>query len=326
MKKSCNYFPFLSKVTMPFCVVLLLFFCSTVFAEQLHYSKNKKENVYQFNYQWLDFSGNEQHLSFDLPTEALFNRFRDFRAYRPKLAEKAILRAIRKEWNQQSIPGVVVKFPRNNTNDKIAISGRDQQKVEAAYQQLNKIEQQCRSTYFKENFYHTFTTHDHITAVKPNHVSIANVSVDDLKTIKPIILETVSIKNIRKVTNYVLAFVQSIPYSTLESRVSSSGAGFNTPLKVLWENQGDCDSKATLTVALLRALMPRIPMRLIFIEQHALIAIAIPEMADEVTIVEDGISFVLADPTGPALLPLGQLTTDTEQIILSGHYVSEAFY
>ena len=151
------------------------------------------------------------------------------------------------------------------------------------------------------------------------------MKIADLKIIKPLILEKVSIKNIRKVTNYVLSFIQNIPYSPLDSRISSSGAGFNTPLKLLWENQGDCDSKVTLTASLLRALMPRISMVLVFIDQHAFIGIAIPPNGDEIAIIENGVTYVLAEPTGPALLPLGELAPSSEQAIYNGHYITQHY-
>ncbi|MCI2285671.1 hypothetical protein L3081_22700 [Colwellia sp. MSW7] len=134
-----------------------------------------------------------------------------------------------------------------------------------------------------------------------------------------------SIKNIRKVTDYVLSFVQNIPYATLESRVTSSGTGFNSPAKLLWENQGDCDSKVTLTATILRALMPRIPMVMIFIDQHAFIGIATPATTGEMTIEYQGVNYLLGEPTGPGLYKLGKLAPESELAINQGRYVVEPF-
>jgi hypothetical protein len=120
--------------------------------------------------------------------------------------------------------------------------------------------------------------------------------------------------------------VQSIPYSPLESRITSSGAGFNPPAKLLWENQGDCDSKMTLSATILRALMPRIDMVMIYIDQHALIGIAITGEAGEMTIDYQGITYLLAEPTGPALYPLGTLTPESELAVDQGRYIAEAFH
>jgi hypothetical protein len=114
--------------------------------------------------------------------------------------------------------------------------------------------------------------------------------------------------------------------STLESRITSSGSGFNPPLQVLWENQGDCDSKMTLTAALLRALMPRIDMTLIYIDGHAFIGIDIPGQANEVTIEHNEVKYLLAEPTGPALLPLGTLAPESELAINQGHYIAQDYH
>jgi len=323
MKKCLFYRSILSN---QLAVLVLAFFLSlNAQAEQLHFSKVKQAEGYQFNYQWLDHQQNQQSISFLLTKEALFDRFRSFRAYKTEFAEKAIFQAIKKEWKNSPIEGVQVEFPQSKKDRNIQIKGRNQDKVQQAYKKLAQLEQQCTSDYLADNYYQKFTTHDQITAIKPNHVKIANASVADLKVIKPLILDKVSIKNIRKVTDYVLSFVQSIPYSTLESRVTSSGAGFNTPLKLLWENQGDCDSKVTLTAAMLRGLMPRIAMVLVFVDQHAFIGIAIPPEEGEITIVEENVTYVLAEPTGPALIELGHLSASSEQAIYNGHYITEKY-
>lgn len=325
MKKSLFYRYLLVNQSIALTFILVVVWSVTAQAEQLHFSKIKQTDGYQFNYQWRDHQNSPQSISFLLSKEVLFDRFRNFRAYKAEFAEKAIFQAIKKEWKKSPIEGIQIKFPQSKSEKNIKISGHNQDNVNKAYQKLAQLEQQCTNNYLAENFYQKFTTHDQITAIKPNHVKIANASVVDLRIIKPLILEKVSIKNIRKVTDYVLSFVQSIPYSTLESRVTSSGAGFNTPLKVIWENQGDCDSKVTLTAAMLRGLMPRIAMILVFVDQHAFIGIAIPPEVGEITIVENDVTYVLAEPTGPALISLGHLSASSEQAIYNGHYITEKY-
>ena len=310
-------------------IYLLLFIClsfiTDIQAQQLQFSKQKIEQGYHFSYQWLDNTKTQQSLDFSLTETALFDRFRKFKTYQPTLVKKVIYQAIQKHLQQTPIAGVQVIFPKNSHNQNIEIKGRNQAQVNQAYQKVSQLEQKFSQQYLTDNYYHQFTTYDQITGVKPHHTAIANASIGDLKTIKPLILDKVSIQNIRLVTNYVLGFVQNIPYSTLESRISSSGAGFNPPLKVLWENQGDCDSKMTLTAAILRALMPRISMVFVYSEQHAFIGIAIPPEAGDMTVTENDMTYVLAEPTGPALLNLGKLSPASEQAIYRGHYGLEVY-
>ena len=295
-------------------------------AQQLSFNKVLKGEDYHFSYKWLDYNQEQQTFSFVLTQQALFERFRGFKSYQAAFAEKTIIRNIKKEIRQHPIRGAQVFYRQENGKYILDIKGRDDEKVAQAYQQLSQLEQRVTKEFFTDNYYQHFISHDQVSGIKVNHIDVANDSVADLKRLKPIILEKVSIKNIRKVSNFVLGFVQNIPYSTLESRLTSSGAGFNPPTKLLWENQGDCDSKMTLTAAILRALMPRIDMALIYIDAHAFIGIAIPAQGDEVSINYQGVDYLLAEPTGPALLPLGQLAPESEMAINQGRYVVEKYH
>jgi hypothetical protein len=306
--------------------ILVLFFMSKVQAEQLNFSKKKVEQGYNFHYQWLDHAKSKQEINFTLSNKGLFERFRNFKTYQNNYAQKTILRRIKKNMKKNPIAGVQVFYKQHHDQFTIEVKGRDSDKVANAYRDIVELEDMVTSKYFQETYYQTFTNHEQINGIKVDHVSIANNSVADLKPLKPIILDKVSIQNIRKATNYVLAFVQSIPYSTLESRMTSSGAGFSPPLRMLWENQGDCDSKMTLTAALLRALMPRIEMALIFIDGHAFIGINIPAEAGETTIIHEEVTYLLAEPTGPALLPLGKLAPESELAINQGHYSVQNYH
>jgi hypothetical protein len=306
------------------CLCLLLTFSAN--AKQISFSKQPQDDHYIFNYQWLDHDNQQQSLSFALTKAALFERFRMLKSYNSEFTHKSIMRNVKEQLKEKPLSGVQAFFVQKNGEMVIQIKGLNNKDVTLGYQQVKEMEQEASNQFFKDNYYQLFTTHDEQAGVKVNHVSIANDSVADFKVVKPIILEKVSIKNVRKVTNYVLSFVQTIPYSTLESRITSSGAGFNPPAKLLWENQGDCDSKMTLTATILRALMPRISMAMIYIDQHAFIGIGIPAKAGEMSIEHQGVNYLLGEPTGPALYKLGQLAPESELAVNQGRYVAEAFH
>jgi len=307
-------------------MAILLLFTVNGQAEQVSFNKKKVDNGYSFQYQWLDHNARAQSINFSLNQKGLFERFRNFKTYQSRYAQKAILRRIKKHMMRNPISGVQIVYRQQQDKFFIEAKGLDTNKVAKAYQTITTIENKITNEYLKDSYYQPFIDHQHNSGIKVDHVSIANDSVGDLKSLKPIILNHVSIQNIREVTNYVLAFIQSIPYNTLESRITSSGAGFSPPLKVLWENQGDCDSKMALTAALLRALMPRIEMVLIYIDGHAFIGINIPGQGKEVSIEHNNVRYLLADPTGPALLPLGALSPESELAINQGHYVAEDYH
>lgn len=295
-------------------------------AKQISFSKQLQDDHYQFNYQWLDHDNVQQSMSFALTKPALFQRFRTLRGYQGDFAQKTIIRAVKQQLKEDPLQGAQAFFLQQNGKMVVQVKGSDDEQVALAYQKVKEIEQAATIEYFKNNYYQFFSTPEQVSGVKIDHTRIANDSVADFKALKPVILDQVSIKNIRKVTDYVLSFVQSIPYTTLESRVTSSGAGFNSPAKLLWENQGDCDSKVTLTATILRALMPRIEMAMIYIDQHAFIGIAVPANAGEMTIKYQGVNYLLGEPTGPAPYRLGKLAPESELAINQGRYVAEKFH
>lgn len=306
--------------------ILMICFPSTVWAKQLDFSKQTTDQQVQFNYQWLDQAKQAQSLSFSINRTTLFDRFRNFKAYKAKHVRKYVNHQLRKKLRKSPIADVQVKFVNQGQNLQLDISGQNQTTVDQAYQTIAQIEKELVNEYLTRNFYTQFHSYNNNNAIKPDHVRFAQESVADLAVLKPLILNNVSIQRIREVSDYVLGFIQSIPYATLESRVTSTGAGFNPPLQTLWQNQGDCDSKVTLTAAILRALMPRIKMMLVFIDNHALLALNIPKEGDELTITVDGVAYVLAEPTGPAMMRVGEVSPDAEFAIRNGRYYAEAFF
>ncbi len=312
--------------TIKILLCLFLLLPNLVKAKQISFSKQLQDEQYLFNYQWIDHDSKPQSMRFSLTKPALFERFRVLRSYQSEFAQKTIMHTVRKQLRKQPLHGAQAFFLQQDGKMIVQVKGLEDKDVAIAYQKVKEIEQEATSQYFKKNYYQLFTTHDQQTGIKVNHVSIANDSVADFKVLKPIILDTIEVENVRKVTNYILGFVQSIPYSTLESRITSSGAGFNPPAKLLWENQGDCDSKMTLTATILRALMPRIAMAMIYIDQHAFIGIAIPAETGEMMIEHKGISYLLGEPTGPALYRLGTLAPESELAVNQGRYVVEPFH
>jgi len=305
--------------------VIILCLTSVVHASQLEFSRHTTAKSVVFNYAWRDHYQAIQRLTFSLPKKDVFNRFRNLKVFKPKFAEQYVEQQLRQNITNHPVPNVTVALNSNPDDTHISVSGSDQQQIAQVRAKLNALQQKFYTEYLAANDYQLLSMPDNTSGVIPNHSAIAHASVDDLKDIKSIILAKVSIRNIRKVTNYVLGFVQNIPYATLTSRISASGSGFNPPLKLLYENQGDCDSKMTLTIAILRSLMPRIKLAFVYINHHALIGINIEPKADEITITQNNIVFVLAEPTGPAMYPLGKVAPMSKQAILHHLYVAKIF-
>ncbi|MDP2305155.1 MAG: hypothetical protein Q8P18_03930 [Pseudomonadota bacterium] len=102
-----------------------------------------------------------------------------------------------------------------------------------------------------------------------------------------------------------LAFVQGLPYERV------TRATFAPPLALLREERGDCDEKATLYAALLRAAMPGLPVAVVTLDQHAIVVLGLPPRGADRAVTVDGATWIVAEPAGPALHPLGVLAPKT---------------
>ncbi|MBL4910542.1 MAG: hypothetical protein JKX78_11090 [Alteromonadaceae bacterium] len=306
-------------------LMFYIFFSSLSYAKQTSFNKKVIGDKIQFNYQWIDYKRKLQNLNFVLAKTAVFDRFRQFKTYKSEFSEAYIHRELQTCIQKQPLKGVRVVFNKVQGHTKINIRGKNPLDVNNAYGEIEKLQSKFFDQYLAKNNYQRFTNYNGVKAVKPDHVNIAAQSVKDLAVFKKLVLEKVAVENIRKVSDFVLSFVQSIPYSKLESRITSSGAGFVPPLTLLFQNQGDCDSKVTLTAAILRALMPRINMVIVYIKQHALFGIELMPEGDELSINVDGSTYLLSEPTGPASYPLGQVAEVSKQAILAGLYSTDKF-
>jgi hypothetical protein len=124
----------------------------------------------------------------------------------------------------------------------------------------------------------------------------------------------------RDLINYIMHFWQSIPYDELENRYTSNGAGFETPYGILAGNKGDCDSKAVALAATLRSLYPNLRLTMVYVPDHAFIGIGLPQGPHDYALrLGDG-TYVLADPTGPSFMNLGQVADHALTALNSGQF------
>ena len=113
----------------------------------------------------------------------------------------------------------------------------------------------------------------------------------------------------RAYTNQVLAFVQAIPYEG--SAVSRDT--WRPPLAVLAGNRGDCDSKVTLFLAIMRAAYPEMDLAAVLVPGHALAAVDI-DVGDKDAVVGNGRRrLVVAEAVGPDLSRVGWVEGRSER-------------
>jgi len=112
-----------------------------------------------------------------------------------------------------------------------------------------------------------------------------------------------------------LAFVQSIPYNTLQTREVNTGMGFLLPSASIDLNRGDCDTKSVVLAAILKTLLPRRSSILVVLRKHALLAVDLPVREGDRFLQIGGRKYLLVEPAGPGLYPVGKIEKDSARQI-----------
>lgn len=95
-----------------------------------------------------------------------------------------------------------------------------------------------------------------------------------------------------------LNFLQSIPYDALER----NDFGMFTPVRMLAEKRGDCESKQVYMAGLLKKLYPDRSVALVLLpdKEHIVSAVEMPEAPSNLKYIKDGKSYLIVDATGPS--------------------------
>lgn len=182
---------------------------------------------------------------------------------------------------------------------------------------VQELEREVRDAYIAERYY----TYAKENVLMPDHARIATIYSARVQPLAQALLGQLAAgASARDVMNLALSFFQTIPYNTLKDRYTSSGAGFETPLRMLAENRGDCDSKSVGYLSVLRHYYPELGLLMVYTPYHAFVGINIPPRSGDVSIEVDGLSYVLAEPVGPALIPLGKVSDESLRELKKGLY------
>ncbi|MFT5161820.1 MAG: hypothetical protein ACI9FJ_000386 [Alteromonadaceae bacterium] len=311
-------------VVFPSLIMLVVAF-QPAQAQQLAFKKARLGSQTQFEYRWKDIDNNSQTLKFSLENKALFSRFRNFKAYQVATVQRTILVGLKKATAKLDPKEVNVTFINRYNDIEIKVTGTDTKQLDRVITGLNQIRDKIQGQFLSKNYYNLLTDKFGQAGAKPDHVRFVNESLVDMQPIATAILSQKANLKGRQLTEYVLGFVQSIPYSTLESRLESNGAGFSPPLRLLSNNQGDCDSKVTLMAALLGAIYPNNKTVIIYLPEHALIGVQMGHRNADKIVKLEGRTYILAEPTGPAMIPLAEIAKSSEFFIDGQQFSHEIF-
>lgn len=294
-------------------------------AKQLSFRKDKQATQTHFEYRFVDHKRQTQQLSFTLDNATMFNRFRKFKGYKPERMQQTVLMTLKKAAAKVDRKKVDIQFIEHADRFEMKLSGDDQQLTDNTLKTLLKMKAETQEKYVKRAYYNVLVNQQGTSGIKPDHVRFANESRKDILALTNAIKKANPNLRGRRLIEYILAFVQSIPYSTLESRYDSNGAGFNAPLRLINNNQGDCDSKVTLMASIVNAMYPRIKVVIIYLSDHALIGVQMTHSKNDKSIKIKDREYILAEPTGPAMLPFGSIASSSAVRIDSGQFSHEVF-
>lgn len=290
--------------------------------EQIEFKKNKQQQGIQFNYQWVDSASQTQQLEFLLPTNQ-FNR-QTHKRFVSHLAQQYIYIALHKAAQKIDPREATVTIQRQPQNIQVKVNSRSEKLLTKWQSAMKESEKEAFDQYLQDNYYSRFMSYLGQEAIKPDHLRYINENKLPLLPVAQGIYEKLPQNSeSRTYINVLLSWVQSIPYNALENRMTSNGAGFLPPLAVIGNNQGDCDSKSVLTASLIRSLLPDVKLVMLYLPQHALLGISLPFRNDEATFNINGVDYLLFDPTGPAVFPLGIISPKSNTDIANGLYSYE---
>lgn len=296
---------------------------STAFAQQmpeLQLQRQVDNEQTLFNYQFRDLEGQSQRLQFRIPQQALL---RTPIVFRP-LSQSRLLRemavAQRAYANQQGWRDARLTI--RNGELKYELMQGDLASRNTRLRQWQQAEQEAYAAVLRRNYYQQLRQHSGRQGYTPDHPRIAAESGALLTPLSDaltaILTDTYGNYSPRQALAYVTQFIQQIPYDDFTDRLASPGAGFIAPGRLLYENRGDCDSKVTLLATLMANLFPDIERRIVYLPGHAMFALNIEAAADDIFVRDSELEFVIADPTGPAQLAVGEAARAYQSQLRSG--------
>lgn len=271
-----------------------LFASQQVLAEQGAFAVDKSVDEWRFEVAWTDASGRDRQVDYSMPAALIESDLAVPLRFQVRDANAAIVQAINDYGN--ATKGVQIKAVQRGK--KVAISGRARSRkaMKKAKSDLKVVQRRAERRYLKANGFTKLKGR-----IIPNHAQYAQRYAERVEPLA-VALGSAELKR-RAFAKRALSFVQSIPY---EQGRNGRDKGFRLPLSVLARNKGDCDSKATLYLALMKAAHPSLDSVFVYIKGHAFVGLGLRPAAKDVTFEAAGRTWVLVEPVGPALSPIGQ--------------------
>ncbi len=315
--------------SISFVIIMLCLTSPLTSANQVQFNKTNMGEYTEFFYKWLDADGNEQTLDFKLNTRNVNSDFRHFKALTPAKLQMYSLKKLKQAIASMNPRDGSVKIRPNYQGVEFEFKSTSQQWMQQKSTELKRVYELSLKQYLKQEYYIEFEPigypNHSTTTYKPDHVRFAAESATSLSPLVEKLKQRFPRANARYMSRFLLSWLQTIPYSTLESRAESNGAGFSPPIQLISNNRGDCDSKVTLMASILKALYPRLQVAIVYVPDHALIGLNVSHLVTDDRLQIDELDYTLSEPTGPGLLKFAEISERSKRFIESGIYQTEVF-
>ncbi|UAA38099.1 hypothetical protein KIH87_15605 [Paraneptunicella aestuarii] len=299
-------------------------FSLPVFAQQKQFNRSETDTSISFDYMWQDSSEVAHTLHFTFEKAKLQEQFRHTKAYRKEIALRYVYIALQKEVQKISPKDAKIQIRKLPQEIQIQVKATSGEKQKEWLDAMLQAKEEAFDNYLNENHYNRYKSPTGEEGVKPDHTRFIKENIELLLPVAQAIYDKLlEDSSTRAYVNLLLSWIQSIPYNPLEDRLTSNGSGYLPPSDVINSNLGDCDSKAVLTAALLRSLLPKLSMVVIYLPNHAMLGASLPHREDELTVNINGMDYLLLEPTGPALLKAGEIAESSRYFLDSGMFTHE---
>lgn len=289
-------------------------------AEQLGFKTRVVGNIVRFDYTWRDADQQTRKLAFTLPVDDLQRGQQEFQPFDNAAMNDAGFVAVQTYAKAHSVGNLKLKVSRTFNGFEVEAEGPQSAAAQGLLQTHMDAMQKARmdgmDAYIRKAYYSRVSEGN----VMPDHKRIVQRYGPALAPVQAAIRQATRGMPPREVVNFIMGFLQSIPYDLLGNRYTSNGAGFQTPYGLLTGNKGDCDTKAVTLLALLRGIYPTIRLTMVYVPEHAFVGLALPRGPQDYALNLKGQAFVLADPTGPRTLKLGEVDSGYLRDLEGGKY------
>ena len=304
-----------------FSFFILSLFAAHAMAEQTQFKRQETSSGYQFSYQWRDQDYQPQRLQFTIARDAFMQMPASAAKFQPRLMQNSIKRELQQFAQSIDPRDATIRFTPSTTGFGIKVRSRTPGRAQEISEQLSELQASSESDYLLDNYLVRFQDQNMRDLLRPAHERYAMESTEALHAIVEKIRGIMADpSNTRDFIAKTLSWLQSIPYDTLENRQVSNGAGFASPRDLLLANKGDCDSKSTFMAALLKAFDPNLNVAIIYLPQHALVAVGMLPLNEEAVLYHQQAPFIMFEPTGPAYLPFGEIDPQSNRAIINRQY------